>query len=373
MKHDRFKKRSRIFLLIFLLASFAFAVCVVEILLPYMSQGEKGKTVTRSIRLKEFPPLTTAFLTPSNKYMMGTDTLEQKEYRLAIDDDGYISPSKIHENADSTILFLGGSTTECIYVDEKARFPYLVGRLLEKDGKKVNSFNSGISGNHSLHSIDILLNKGLKLNPDVAVLMHNFNDLTILLYEKTYWNDHPSRSLLTVRKHKDIEVMNIIRGKIPNIYMKMARLKPLLNALLKRDDEFAHLRGEKYLIDREGILEKFEQNLMAFIGISRVYGVTPVLMTQASRFKEEPDDVIFKSWKPALLMGITYEEFSEVYAEMNESIRKIGRSADVLVIDLAKEVPQTNAYMYDIVHYNNFGSKYVATLIANQLMKLLNK
>lgn len=52
---------------------------------------------------------------------------------------------------------------------------------------------------------------------------------------------------------------------------------------------------------------------------------------------------------------------------MNESIRMAGISNKVLVIDLAKEVPQTNVYMYDVVHFNDHGSKHAARLIANRL------
>ena len=104
-------------------------------------------------------------------------------------------PSKIHDHPDLTIAFLGGSTTECIYVDEDNRFPYLAGRLLERQTHlKVNSYNAGRSGNNTLHCLNILLNKVVNLKPDIVVLMENINDLAILMYEKTYWNTNPSRS-----------------------------------------------------------------------------------------------------------------------------------------------------------------------------------
>ncbi len=75
------------------------------------------------------------------------------------------------------------------------RFPYLAGRLLEQQTHlKVNSYNAGRSGNNSLHSLNILLNKVVNLKPDIVVMMHNINDLAILMYEKTYWNTNPSRS-----------------------------------------------------------------------------------------------------------------------------------------------------------------------------------
>ena len=96
---------------------------------------------------------------------------------------------------DLTLVFLGGSTVACIYVDEESRFPSLVGQLLsQQTGKKVTSYNSGVGGNNSLHSLDILLNKIIPLKPDVVVMMHNINDLVALIYDKTYWSNNPTRS-----------------------------------------------------------------------------------------------------------------------------------------------------------------------------------
>ena len=119
-----------------------------------------------------------------------SDGLVQKPFVLRVDRQGFIMPSKIHDHPDLTIAFLGGSTTECTYVDEDNRFPYLAGRLLERQTHlKVNSYNAGRSGNNTLHCLNVLLNKVVNLKPDIVVLMENINDLAILMYEKTYWND----------------------------------------------------------------------------------------------------------------------------------------------------------------------------------------
>ena len=59
-----------------------------------------------------------------------------------------------------------------------------------------NSYNSGVSGNNTLHSIDILLNKAIPLEPDIVVLMQNINDLIILLFEGDFWNHNPYRGVI---------------------------------------------------------------------------------------------------------------------------------------------------------------------------------
>ena len=92
---------------------------------------------------------------PTEEALKISDKLENREYILRIDDNGFIVPSKVHEYPDRTIVFLGGSTTECFYVDEEKRWPYLAGRLLENDtGLKVNAYNAGMSAINSFNSIN---------------------------------------------------------------------------------------------------------------------------------------------------------------------------------------------------------------------------
>jgi len=136
---------------------------------------------TRYIRLKESPPLMSNYIWPEKK---DSDALQFKKYLFRVDNNGFIVPSAKYQNPDKIIVFLGGSTTECAYVEEENRFPYKVGCLLEKKlGKKINSYNGGTAGNNSMHSLFISISKGLPMNPSVVVMMHNINDLIILLYE----------------------------------------------------------------------------------------------------------------------------------------------------------------------------------------------
>ena len=372
MKQNRFEEHPvKIYLGVFVVFLFV-AVAGTEVFLSLSEKDNNVNTIIRHIRLKEHSPSFVRYVVPNDAYMTNTDSLIQKEFKFEVDDDGYIYPSRVHEIPDVTILFLGGSTTENIYVEEQNRFPYLAGKLLEKDGKKINSVNSGVSGNSSMHSINILLNKGLALKPDIAVLMHTINDLVTLLYEKNYWNTNPSRSLLvSSQTQQDADfhyIRNVIRASLPRIY---ERLRVLKNKYLReghaRGDEFAHMRGKRLTINKHEIVDKFENSLLTFIFVCKSNGIMPVLMTQPSRFKEEPDMIIIDTWAHKLGAGIIYKEYKDTYDAMNDKIRELGKTNKTLVIDLARHVPQESAYMYDSVHFNDAGSRYVATLIANQL------
>ena len=154
-------------------------------------------TERRYINLREILPGLDTVDVPPDKAVRESDGLVQKPYRVRTDARGFMLPFNRHEKPDLTLVFLGGSTVACIYVEEENRFPYLVGNLLaQKTGKQITSINSGVGGSNSLHSLDILLNKIIPVRPDVVVMMHNINDLVALIYDQTYWSKNPSRAAI---------------------------------------------------------------------------------------------------------------------------------------------------------------------------------
>jgi lysophospholipase L1-like esterase len=331
--------------------------------------------IRRAIKLREFNPLYRDVLVPNQDALRMSDSLEQKPYGLRVDRQGFIMPSKVHEHPDLTLVFLGGSTTECVYVEEQNRFPYLAGRLLEKQtGLKVNSYNAGRSGNNSLHSINILMNKVVNLKPDIVVMMHNINDLAILMYEKTYWNTNPSRSPLQERLPTFKTVGQDLRQ---TFYLVRDLTFPYLSRELKKifafgskgkGDEFRQERGKKITIDQDLLVREFSLNLQTFINICRARGIIPVLMTQPSRLTEHPDPLIRKMMHNLeVSQGITYGAFKGALDRLNRAIREVGAKNQVLVIDLAGEIPPVKANIVDVAHFNDRGSRLVAARIAAAL------
>ena len=232
--------------------------------------------IQRYIKLREFNPLYRDVLVPNQEGLRIADGLAQQSFVVRVDRQGFIMPAKIHDHPDLTIAFLGGSTTECVYVMEPDRFPYLTGRLLERQTHlKVNSYNAGRSGNNTLHCINVLMNKVVNLKPDLVVLMENINDLAILMYDKTYWNDHPSRSPLIEKPPnfktvgKDLEqIFHLVRDiTFPNLSRELKKLSPF--GPPGKRDEFQGVRGKKIIIDQEFLVREFSLNLQTFINICR--------------------------------------------------------------------------------------------------------
>ena len=70
--------------------------------------------------------------------------------------------------------------------------------------------------------------------------------------------------------------------------------------------------------------------------------------------------------------GITYQEFKGAFDRFNQTILEVGAKNQVLVVDLAREIPQENKYMSDVAHYTPAGSRLVAQRIVTALRPLVS-
>ncbi|MGA9754327.1 MAG: hypothetical protein WBV23_04210 [Desulfobaccales bacterium] len=377
MSSNWFNKNPIKTLVILVLVMFVLITYGAEKILQYKNRGIgfNYNLPHRAITLREYRPLMAEWV-EAGKEEQHYDTLVRQKYLLRIDNDGFIVPSKKYTNPDMSIVFLGGSTTECRYVAEDHRFPYLAGVLLEQQtGIKINSYNGGRSGNHSLHSLDILLNKVFPIKPGIVVMLHNINDLVVLLYESSYWNHNSSKPVIfDINKEIDANFYKIIRDRyIPNLAAAMHNFDKSLRSLWKsgkkNNDEFAKIRGKHLIVDKSAMIEQFEMNLQSFIYLCKARNIIPVLMTMSSRFKEKPDQIILDTFNN---VSIDYSQFRELFDLFNKSILKKAHDNNIMVIDLAQEIPQENEFMVDIVHYTDKGARKAADIISDRLKPVVN-
>ncbi len=366
VSENDFKIMKKIFsnILPYLLSS----VFILLIMDKALSFYRTGFGFERHILLREFNPNTDKKSLKLQGEDIDNKTAPPQKYRHRTDANGFLIPSQIHQNPDLTLAFLGGSTTECSHVEEELRFPYLVGHLLEKKKSiKINSINSGVSSGHSLHSLNILLNKIVPIKPQYAIMMETINDLAMLHYAKSYWAEN---------KTKGIIVDNSLakQGFIRKIFPNLTRIFELLLVRINRPpDEWVEYRTPDLEYDEPLVLAAFEQNLQAFVNLCRAYKITPILMTQFNRYKDKPSDWVYKHWNNRHPSEATlteteqkkeYTQFLSLYRKMNDKIREIGKVNEVLVIELDRVVPQEKSHIYDCIHLNDTGSKLVAEHIA---------
>ena len=334
----------------------------------------------RWIVLREYDPDQRGIIDAPTDYYS-----DSHKYLVDIDKNGFISTgNNSEEMADVKIAFFGGSTTGSILVKEQMRFTSQVeASLRDKLSKNVKVMNAGVAGNHSMHSNFSLLAKGVPLNLDVAVLMHNMNDLAVIARTKSYWIAPESRVIIESKDAKSKKADEVIYGSSSYLERLAKGLKNFLfpylydyikPRLVKRFshinetyeggvDEFEDIRDRK--LDLSSV-KHFKSSLRTFIAICNAGEIEPVLMTQANRFNL--NDTFYIEWARAWRKHFNHRELFYIFELYNNAIREVANEEKVLLIDLASEIPQDSKYMYDIVHFTEKGSKLVSdTIVARML------
>lgn len=334
----------------------------------------------RTINLREFDPGQKAIVYPTDEYMKSTDSLEQKGYNVVIDGSGFISNGNapIEPNLETIkILFLGGSTTESVFVTEKNRFPSIVERNLRSSFQKnISTLNAGVSGNHSMHSLIKLLGVGIKEKPSFALMMHNINDLALLKKTGSYWNAEPAQKLLIDQKSAKenpitmISILRYIKSILaPNLYGYLkVRLFPNFNPGSNSADSKVVLQKSRNFEESK---VQFKSSIVSFIEICKAWNIEPILLTQFNRIRD--GDKLLDQWVKMALPkhGLTKKEFISHYQEFNEIVRVVSYENNVELIDLDSLIPKDRRYMYDIVHLNDQGSNLVAEILSSRLTDIL--
>jgi hypothetical protein len=342
-----------------------------------------SKGTDRSIVLRELNPNQRASIRPNNNYMKDVENLSQIDYKINVDRNGFISTgNQLEINPEIKILFLGGSTTETLYVPEKNRFPSVVERNLRSQlAQTLNVYNGGVSGNHSMHSIFALLAKGIPLEPNYVVFMHNMNDFALLSKTESYWIAPRGRAILiesndgkfsTIEDSSRNDFFNLIKTAknmlAPNLY---TYLRPrLFGDITLYRDEFEGFSKNYIDLDLDLMERSFRSSITSFVKISKAWNITPILMTQANRV--DHNFKYFKKWVIRYQRGeMTSQEFSDLYKRMNEITREVAIQENVILIDLDAQIPKTNEFLYDTIHLNEAGSILAGKVITKKLAQVI--
>jgi lysophospholipase L1-like esterase len=297
-----------------------------------------------------------------------------KTYRIATDAEGFIEPARRHAKPDVSIVFLGGSTTECAFVLPENRFPHLAARKLEEAlGLKVNGINAGLSGNNSMHALTLLLGKVIPLQPDFVVLMEAANDVGTLSAHGSYWVKEGSLRMVEGEKQSVGEAGRVfVRALIPytSEFLQEAA-KSVRRIFRSRPAHAAEAKGNAAgaLERQKAMARDYESSLKSFVRLASAWGITPVLVTQVNvqpRSEAERRDIFINRER---LAGVVQrpEEFANVHEHFNAIVREVAKAEGALLIDLAAARTWAFGDVYDAVHFTDSGSQHVADIIAAAL------
>ena len=280
-----------------------------------------------------------------------------------------------------TIIAVGGSTTHCRYISEGKTWVDLLGEKLKKSFPKLWINNAGCDGQTTFGHLILMEDIIVKLRPKVVLFLVGANDqrykdsqihdLHFLTKKDNSYLGGFIESLLA-RSEVNYYLINFIRY---HKAQKWGLLHHPVDLTKTNSREVTEKQIEETKEEhRQKYLKSYARRLIKLIEISRENNIEPVLITQPYLLGEGVDDRTGVIWPPWMrIFPVTEELAWEILELYNDVVRQVGQDHQVLVIDLARELPKSSRIFYDFFHYTNEGSAEIADIIYQHLNPFLQK
>jgi len=303
------------------------------------------------------------------------------------------------------ILAIGGSTTECFYLDEGEAWPYLLQEVLSRKLQHPvwvgNVARSGHNSRFHLVQIEKLLDQYPRI--DAVLVLVGVNDFHQHLAVDIYYRPFPPFDSLgtglyhmLLRKAFAVHPPQFDRTlpfhKRTEIWSRLRRIKFLLANQVYRMDEggMIYVNWRKYrkqaigireeLIDLTPRLREYARNLRTMARLARERGVRLIFLTQPTIWRKD----LSKAERDLIWMGGVGKYYAESGHEyysvealtggmkkFNDTLREVCMKSDIEYIDLAAEIPKDTTAFYDDCHFNENGARMVAAEIADYFSQSL--
>lgn len=279
-----------------------------------------------------------------------------------------------------TVITIGGSTTECHFLNDDKTWPFLLGRSLADSFGNCWVNNAGMDG-HSTYGHTILLNDYVKkLRPSVVLFLTGINDVETpgpLFHDK----------LSTRNAWSDFGHFIFTNSEVLNLALNMARgwraqkFNNTTNAMLVLDSTRRLVLSDAVMQKRLSLqapyLGAYRSRLEALADTCLAWHILPVFITQPNQFGIGKDPITGTDLEScptdAADSSINGKLMWEILEMYNEVVRRVGSEKRVPVIDLAHQLPKNSLYFYDMSHFTNQGAQEVSGVLATEMVPILRR
>lgn len=342
-------------------------------------------------RFYVWTPNYSATFTPSSEIMPGVGPLAQ----FQTNSQGIIGQDwSQNRNAEYRILTVGGSTTECLYLDKNKTWAALLQTNLNTttDGKKVWVGNLGKAGFNTRDHLGLMQLAIDQYDIDALVLLVGGNDMVHRLMQGDTYDPYLTQDTTRYRnwlKPRFAIVPSTMDDAKKPFFKQTAlwRLGQRLRAVVKptkapieQDKTGEWLvrlrknRSDANLVDElpslESGLDEYERNITTIVQEARRRSIRVVLMTQPTIWKttmpESERNLLWMGWQPGGSFYTT-EALSRAMESYNRRLKDICGRSGMECVDLAALLPRSLEVFYDDMHFNEGGAQRVAAELAAHL------
>jgi len=274
-----------------------------------------------------------------------------------------------------SILTIGGSTTECLIINQDKTWPTLLSNQLSIVLRKVWLNNAGLNG-HSTHGhIKILQDYVVKLKPKVCIFLVGCNDIDrpdLSKSDRTIFNENQN-FIISLARHSVLA--NVGLNYYRHQRAKQRQLTVGLTYTLKGFPQriISESETSEILLKLKPDVVRYGERLKEIINICRTANIIPVFLTQPCLLGNSIDDMTGVDLATFPFGDVNGAVVWSEYKMYNAETIRICNDENVKVIDLANNMPKSSKYFYDAFHYNNAGCRKLCELIAPQLQAYLKE
>lgn len=287
-----------------------------------------------------------------------------------------------------SMIVVGGSTSECIYLSDGKTWPDQLAEKLEKNFNLLWLNNAGLDGHSTNGHLSLTKEYIVPVRPKLVLYLIGLNDVGIEsdnLYDTKFQLEKRDvgesfaaqfYQLLTenyatanyfdnIRRHFKAKSMGVVHANVSHEQLKL---------LGKSKVEIDSARKASWLQEHSArYLPGFRSRIEQLISMAKENSIEPVLITQPALYgkgKDPQTGVDLATISVGNWNGESKWSQLEMY---NEVTRTVAKENNVLLIDLAKSLSKDSAYYYDFYHFTNEGAEAVAKEVHRELLPTLKE
>jgi lysophospholipase L1-like esterase len=340
-----------------------------------------------------YPPHLNQVLHPLSAILPGV----QGESRFITNSRG-VRDDELTAQYTYKVLAVGGSTTECLYLDQEEAWPYLVQKTLNErqhDAKVWvgNVGKSGLSTRDHVVELRYLLKQYAEI--DALILLVGVNDLAFRLGQDSDYDPHfldrpGAERRILFRTFSNARELEEPAYKRTSLWRLFSTLKPAPGPPRNFQDPEGrmYVRWREHrqnaaairqaLPDLTSALQEYSQNINTIIDLAQSRSIRLIFVTQPVLWNANlPKDLNDLLW----LGGVgdfqaeggkqyySAEALSRAMGTYNSTLIETCRQRHVECFDLAPLLPKDTTIFYDDAHFNENGARSVAAALAMYLLE----
>lgn len=266
------------------------------------------------------------------------------------------------------ILTVGGSTTECFFVDDKLTWSNNLSDLL---GNDFLLNNAGLNGHSSVGHIKLLEDNIKSIKPDFIIFLIGINDLALCQNGTNKFDEHSKSQKALIFISEYSRLVNMIHSFYRSYQAKKMGLSDTIEwDLLKRSKEAQSGNNVDQISQNKQISDcqvEYGIRIQKLISICNQERIKPIFLTQPLLFGDAIDPITNLDLGKFKVYNQTGKEYYADIHIFNKTLINVCNTNNVKYVDLAELLPKSSAFFYDDMHFSDMGCKKVAELLYNDL------